>query len=62
MYRRTQHLQLLLRDPPGVTVLDRVVILMCGSWLVPHVVLAWLMFRHKQYVPRAAGRLAAAYT
>ena len=32
-----------------------------GSWFVPHGLLAWLLLRHRQYVPRAAGRLAAAY-
>jgi membrane-associated phospholipid phosphatase len=57
----TLRLQRALRDPPRVTVLDRAVTLAYGSWFVPHVVLAWLLLRHEQYVPRAAGRLAAAY-
>jgi membrane-associated phospholipid phosphatase len=49
------------RDPLRVTALDRAVTLAYGSWFVPHLVLFWLMLRHQQYVPRAAGRLAAAY-
>jgi membrane-associated phospholipid phosphatase len=57
----TQRLQRALRDPPRVTPLDRLVTLTYGSWFVPHAVLAWLLLRHDQYVPRAAGRLAAAY-
>jgi membrane-associated phospholipid phosphatase len=57
----TLRLQRALRDPPRVTNLDRIVTLTYASWFVPHAVLAWLMVRHPQYVPRAAGRLAAAY-
>jgi membrane-associated phospholipid phosphatase len=57
----TLRLQRALRDPPRVTVLDRAVTLAYGSWFVPHLVLAWLLFRHERYVPRAAVRLAAAY-
>ena len=57
----TLRLQRALRDPPRVSFLDRAVTLAYGSWFVPHVVLFWLLLRHEQYVPRAAGRLAAAY-
>jgi membrane-associated phospholipid phosphatase len=57
----TLRLQRALRDPPRVTALDRAVTLAYASWFVPHVVLAWLLFRHEDFVPRAAGRLAAAY-
>jgi membrane-associated phospholipid phosphatase len=57
----TLRLQRALRDPPRVTGLDRAVTVAYGSWFVPHLVLAYLVFRHPQYVPRAAGRLAAAY-
>jgi membrane-associated phospholipid phosphatase len=57
----TVRLQRLLRDPPRLTGLDRVVTLIYGSWIVPHGLLAWLLIRHQEYVPRAAGRLAAAY-
>lgn len=57
----TLRLQRALRDPARVSGLDRAVTLAYGSWFVPHLVLAWLLFRHPHYVPRAAGRLAAAY-
>lgn len=57
----TQRLQRVLRDPPRVTALDRAVTVAYASWFLPHLVLAWLLFRHEQYVPRAAGRLAATY-
>lgn len=57
----TLRLQRALRDPPRVTHLDRAVTVSYASWFVPHAVLAWLVLRHTQYVPRAAGRLAAAY-
>lgn len=49
------------RDPERVTALDRAVTVAYGSWFLPHLLLAWLLFRHERYVPRAAGRLAAAY-
>jgi membrane-associated phospholipid phosphatase len=57
----TQRLQRAWRDPPRVTFIDRAVTLTYASWFVPHVVLVWLLVRHAEYVPRAAGRLAAAY-
>jgi membrane-associated phospholipid phosphatase len=57
----TLRLQRALRNPPRVTLFDRVVTLTYGSWFLPHALLAWLLLRHDQYVPRAAGRLAAAY-
>jgi membrane-associated phospholipid phosphatase len=57
----TLRLQRALRDPPRVTALDRAVTLAYASWFVPHLVLGWLLLRHEEYVPRAAGRLAAAY-
>lgn len=57
----TLRLQRALRDPSRVTALDRAVTLAYGSWFLPHLVLAWLLFHDEQYVPRAAGRLAAAY-
>jgi membrane-associated phospholipid phosphatase len=57
----TLRLQRALRDPPRVTALDRAVTLAYASWFVPHAALAYLLFRHEEYVPRAAGRLAAAY-
>jgi membrane-associated phospholipid phosphatase len=57
----TVRLQRALRHPPRITALDRAVTAAYGSWFLPHVVLAWLLLRHEEYVPRAAGRLAAAY-
>jgi membrane-associated phospholipid phosphatase len=57
----TLRLQRALRHPPRVTALDRAVTAAYGSWFLPHLVLAWLLFRHEEYVPRAAGKLAAAY-
>jgi membrane-associated phospholipid phosphatase len=57
----TLRLQRALRDPSRISSLDRAVTLAYASWFLPHAVLAWLLFRHEQYVPRAAGRLAAAY-
>ena len=57
----TLRLQRALRDPPRVTTLDNVVMAIYGSWFVPHLVMAWLLVHHQEFVPRAAGRLAAAY-
>ncbi len=57
----TLRLQRALRDSPRVTALDRVVTVVYGSWFVPHLVMCWLLVHHQEFVPRAAGRLAAAY-
>jgi membrane-associated phospholipid phosphatase len=57
----TLRLQRALRDPPRVTLLDKAVTVVDGSWFVPHLVLGWLLLRHDRFVPRAGGRLAAAY-
>ncbi len=57
----TLRLQRALRDPPRVTTLDKAVTVIYGSWIVPHLLLGWLLLRHEDLVPRAAGRLAAAY-
>jgi len=57
----TLRLQRALRAPGRVTGLDKVVTVIYGSWFVPHLVLAWLLLHHEEYVPRAAGRLAASY-
>jgi membrane-associated phospholipid phosphatase len=57
----TLRLQRALRDPPRVTPLDFAVTATYASWFVPHALLAYLLLRHPEYVPRAAGRLAAAY-
>lgn len=57
----TLRLQRALRDPSRVSALDKAVTVVYGSWFVPHLVLAWILLRHQEFVPRAAGRLAAAY-
>lgn len=57
----TLRLQRALRDPSRVTALDRAVALIYASWFVPHAVLGYVWLRHPEYVPRAAGRLAASY-
>jgi membrane-associated phospholipid phosphatase len=54
-------LQRALRKPGEVTPLDIAVTVVYGSWFVPHLVLGYLLMRHEQYVPRAGGRLSAAY-
>jgi membrane-associated phospholipid phosphatase len=54
-------LQRALRRPGEVTALDRVVTVIYGSWFVPQLLLAYLLARHEEYVPRAGARLAAAY-
>lgn len=57
----TVRLQRALRDPARVSLLDRVVVGIYASWVVPHLVLAWIWLRHPEFIPRAGGRLAAAY-
>jgi membrane-associated phospholipid phosphatase len=54
-------LQRALRRPGEVTALDRVATAVYGSWFVPHLLLAYLLTRHDEYVPRAGARLSAAY-
>ncbi|MEY2516780.1 MAG: hypothetical protein QOJ89_4138 [bacterium] len=54
-------LQRALRKPGEVTALDIAVTAVYASWFVPHLVLGYLLVRHEQYVPRAGGRLSAAY-
>jgi membrane-associated phospholipid phosphatase len=48
-------------DPARVTALDRVVAALYASWFLPHVLLAYLLMRHHEYLPRAAARLSASY-
>lgn len=57
----TVRLQRALRDPTRVTPLDRAVAGIYVSWLLPHLILGWILLRHPQFMPRAAGRLAATY-
>jgi membrane-associated phospholipid phosphatase len=57
----TQRLQRALRTPGEVSALDIAVTAVYGSWFAPHLLLAYLLVRDERYVPRAAGRLSAAY-
>jgi membrane-associated phospholipid phosphatase len=54
-------LQRALRKPGEVSAFDIAVTVVYGSWFLPHLVLGYLLIRHEQYVPRAGGRLSAAY-
>ena len=54
-------LQRALRRPGEVTALDRIVTVVYGTWFVPQLLLAYLLVRHEEYVPRAGARLSAAY-
>jgi membrane-associated phospholipid phosphatase len=54
-------LQRALVDSERVSLLDKAVTLIYGSWFLPHVLLAYILLRHHEYVPRAAGRLSAVY-
>jgi membrane-associated phospholipid phosphatase len=54
-------LQRALRRHGEVTAFDRVVTVVYGSWFVPQLLLAYLLARHDEYVPRAGARLSAAY-
>ncbi|MDQ4102766.1 MAG: phosphatase PAP2 family protein, partial [Actinomycetota bacterium] len=57
----TVRLQRSLREHTKVTPLDRAVAGIYGSWLLPHLILGWILMRHPEFIPRAAGRLAATY-
>jgi membrane-associated phospholipid phosphatase len=59
----TLRLQRALRGhhPDRVSALDKAVVAIYASWFVPHLVLGWIWLHHEEFVPRAAGRLAAAY-
>jgi membrane-associated phospholipid phosphatase len=54
-------LQRALRDDDRVSALDIAVSVVYGSWFLPHALLAYMLVRDPQYLPRAAGRLAASY-
>jgi membrane-associated phospholipid phosphatase len=56
-----QRLQRRIRGDGDVCAFDVFVSLIYGSWFVPHVLLAYMLVRHPQFLPRAAGRLAASY-
>ena len=51
----TVRLQRALRDRTRVTPLDRAVAGVYGSWLLPHMILGWILLRHPEFIPRAAG-------
>ena len=58
----TLRLQRALRHPPRLTLLDVVLTAAYyGLWLAPHAVVVWILLRHEEHFPRAAGRLAAVY-
>jgi membrane-associated phospholipid phosphatase len=57
----TQRLQRALRRNGHVSPLDVAVTIVYGSWFLPHLLLAYVLVRDERYVPRAAGRLSAAY-
>ena len=54
-------LQRALRRRGEVTLLDKLVTVVYGSWFLPHILLVYLAARHEEFVPRAGARLAAAY-
>ncbi len=54
-------LQRALRRPGEVTLFDKLVTVVYGSWFLPHILLVYLAARHEEFVPRAGARLAAAY-
>ena len=54
-------LQRALRRRGEVNALDRVVTLVYGTWFVPQLLMAYLMWRHPEYFARAGARLSAAY-
>ena len=54
-------LQRALRSPGKVNLLDRAAAVAYGSWFLPHLLMGWIWLHHERFVPRAAGRLAAAY-
>jgi membrane-associated phospholipid phosphatase len=54
-------LQRALSDSERVTLFDKAVTVIYGSWFLPHALLGYVLLRHHEYVPRAAGRLTATY-
>jgi membrane-associated phospholipid phosphatase len=54
-------LQRALRRRGEVTAFDKLVTVVYGSWFVPQLLIAYLLARHEEYVPRAGARLSAAY-
>ena len=56
-----QRLQRALRTRGEVNALDRAVTVVYASWFVPHLLLGYLLVRHREFMPRAGARLSAAY-
>jgi membrane-associated phospholipid phosphatase len=54
-------LQRALRTRGEITNFDRAVTAVYGSWFAPQLLLAYLLAKHPEYVPRAGARLSAAY-
>ena len=55
-------LQRALRRPPDLNSLDWAFTgLHYALWLAPHATLGWILLRHEERFPRAAGRLAAVF-
>jgi membrane-associated phospholipid phosphatase len=54
-------LQRALRKSGHVSVFDVAVTIVYGSWFLPHALLGYLLLSQHDYVPRAGGRLSAAY-
>jgi membrane-associated phospholipid phosphatase len=54
-------LQRALSDPERSTLFDKAVTVVYGTWFLPHALLGYVLLRHHEYVPRAAGRLSATY-
>jgi hypothetical protein len=57
----SERLQHAFREHGQVRPFDIAVTLVYGSWFLPHLLLGYLLLRDERYVPRAAGRLTAAY-
>jgi PAP2 superfamily len=58
----TERLQGALRDPLGINALDRILAAVYALWEVePHLVLAWILLRHRDRFAVAALSLAATY-
>ncbi len=57
----SQRLQRRLREKGRLSALDRAVTVVYSTWFLPHLLLAYVLVREREFLPRAAGRLAASY-
>jgi membrane-associated phospholipid phosphatase len=58
----SERLQRSLRNPPRISLLDRVATVVYALWeLEPHAAMLWFLLRRESEYPRAAGRLAATF-